>query len=162
MGATVATQQDYVVYQPAFVARTAALGKGSIVYYFAQVREACLIGERVVIGSNCFIGEGTLIGSDTRIQHGCFLPKRSRIGSRVFIGPNVTATDDKRPRVNHRDYNAQPPTIHDDASIGAGAILLPGVIIGKGAMVGAGSVVVRDVPAGETYYGAPAQRNGGR
>jgi acetyltransferase-like isoleucine patch superfamily enzyme len=149
--------QDFVVYPPSQVRHTAAIGKGSVIWPFSQIGEACLLGERVVIGSNCYIGDASVIGADTRIQHGCFLPRRSRIGARVFIGPNVTCTDDKRPRVGNRDYRAQPPVIEDDASIGAGAVLLPGVCIGKGAMVGAGAIVTRDVPPGVTYVGMPAR-----
>lgn len=65
--------------------------------------------------------------------------------------------DDKFPRVNNAAYHAQPPVIEDDASIGAGAVLLPGVRIGRGALVGAGAVVTHDVPAGAVVYGCPAR-----
>jgi len=156
------TAREFTIHQYAVVRRTASLGRGVIVYPFSQVGEAVLLGERVVIGSNCYIGDASMIGAGTRIQHGCFLPKRSRIGERVFIGPNVTFTDDRRPYVGNRDYHAQPPVVEDEASIGAGAVILPGITIGKHAMVGAGAVVVRDVPAGATYYGNPAKENGGK
>jgi UDP-2-acetamido-3-amino-2,3-dideoxy-glucuronate N-acetyltransferase len=153
--------QDFVVYPPSQVRHTAAIGKGSIIWPFSQIGEACLLGERVVIGSNCYIGDASVIGADTRIQHGCFLPKRSRIGHGVFIGPNVTFTDDRHPTVNNPHYLAEPPVVEDGASIGAGAVILPGVRIGVAAVVGAGAVVTKDVPPGETFVGIPAKPHPG-
>jgi acetyltransferase-like isoleucine patch superfamily enzyme len=75
----------------------------------------------------------------------------------VFIGPCVTMTDDRHPRVGNADYNAEPPVIGDDARIGAGVVILPGVVIGARAMVGAGSVVTSSVPAGAAVRGTPAR-----
>ena len=151
--------RDVIIHQPSYVDPTAFIGARSTVWWYAQVGYGCRIAEEVVIGSNCYIGRESTIGARTRIQHGCFLPNRTEIGARVFIGPNVTMTDDKLPRVGNKDYKAQPPIIEDDASIGAGAVILPGVRIGAGAMVGAGAVVTRDVPPGVTYVGMPAREH---
>jgi acetyltransferase-like isoleucine patch superfamily enzyme len=149
--------KDVVIHQPAYVAPSAFLGARSIVWYFSQVVDGVVIGEDCVIGSNCFIGFKTRIGARTRIQHGVFLPAHSILGEEVFIGPNVTCTDDKYPRAGNKHYRAEPPVISNRASIGAGAVLLPGVIIGVGSVVGAGAVVTHDVPDGETYIGIPAK-----
>ena len=97
------------------------------------------------------------MGDNVRIQHGAFIPNGTVIGHRVFIGPNVSLTDDRYPRAGNVDYVALPPILEDDCALGAGAIILPGVRVGKGAMVGAGAVVVDDVPAFTTVVGCPAR-----
>jgi len=159
MGASHGTK-DVIVHQPCFVDQTAFIGARSIVWYFASVGYGCRIAEEVVIGSGAYIGRESTIGVGTRIQHGCFLPNKTRVGAGCFIGPNVTMTDDKYPRAGNKDYLAEPPIIEDGASIGAGAVILPGVRIGASAMVGAGAVVTRDVPPGVTYVGMPAREHG--
>lgn len=135
-------------------------GVNCTVWQFATLCQDVLLGESVVVGSAAWIGRGCQIGSFTRIQHGVFLPNHTRVGERVFIGPNVTLCDDKYPMVRlsyEPTYHADPPILEDDCSIGAGAIILPGVRIGRGAMVGAGSVVSRDVPPKATFIGIPAR-----
>ena len=98
-----------------------------------------------------FIGEGS------RLQHGVFLPNGSRLGRNVFIGPNATFTDDRHPRVGNKYYIAEPPCLLDECSVGAGAVILPGVTIGKGAMIGAGCVVTHNVPDHAVVVGNPSK-----
>lgn len=140
-----------------FIDPSAILGPGSVAWHFSVILAKVVIGESVSIGSGCEIGRGSIIGDRTRIGAHVFLPPRSTVGADVFIGPNVTCTDDRHPRAGNADYVAEPPIIEDGASIGAGAILLPGVRIGAGAMVGAGAVVTRDVPARSVIRGEPAR-----
>lgn len=120
----------------------------------------------VRIGSGCSIGRGTEVGRGTvikdraRIGWNVFLPPNSFVGERVFIGPGTICCDDKHPRVpepSDPPYEALPPIIEDDAVIGAGVVLLPGVRIGKRAFVGAGAVVTKNVADGETVAGLPAR-----
>lgn len=139
-----------------FIDPSAVLGQRTKVWHFAVVLQECVIGDDVSIGSLAEIGRGTVIGNRTRIGHGVFLPPNSVIGEDVFIGPCVVFTDDKYPRANNADYDAQPPLIEDGASVGAGAVILPGVRIGAGAMVGAGAIVTRDVPPRGNVRGEPA------
>ena len=133
-------------------------GEGCVVWAFSTIGPHVLLGHHVVIGSCCYVGHSSIVGDEVHLNHGVFLPNHSILGDRVFIGPNATFTDDKHPRVNNPDYHAEPPIIEDDANIGAGAVILPGVRLGKGCTVGAGAVVTRHVPAGETWTGIPARR----
>ena len=134
-----------------------SLGIGTIIWSFVVVEDSVTIGEDCVIGTHTFIGKGTVIGDRTRIQTGVFIPRNTIIENDVFIGPRATLTDDKHPRVNNPAYHPQPPVIREWASIGAGAVILPGVTIGSGAMIGAGAVVTRDVAATVTAVGMPAR-----
>ena len=110
-----------------------------------------------MIGSGCWIGRNVRIGHGVRINHGCFIPSGTIIKNKVFLGPGVTLTDDKLPRAGNVNYKAQPPLILHGASIGAGAVILPGVTIGARAMVGAGAVITKDVPDDDTAMGNPAR-----
>lgn len=155
-GCTV-VQSDVQVADFAVVHQSTFLGMGTVVWSFAIVGSGVHTGPHCAIGSHVYIGMGSTLGESVRIQHGVFLPNRSQIGNRVFIGPNATFTDDRHPVVNNPRYKAEPPIVEDDASIGAGAVILPGVRIGRGAVVGAGAVVTHDVPPHTTVKGNPAQ-----
>ena len=146
----------------ATISREGDYGHGSQVYPYATIEDHCIIGDNCVVGSNVFVGSRSTIGSGTRIQHGAFICRGAQIGENVFIGPLAILTDDKHPVVGTVEphslyhYKAEPPILEDGCSIGAGAIILPGVRIGAGAMVGAGAVVTRDVPSQHTVVGIPA------
>jgi len=140
-----------------FIDRSATIGKGTEVWHFAVVLADCVIGANVSIGAGAEIGRGSRIGDNSRIGSGVFLPSNSIVGHDCFIGPRVCATDDRYPRVNNAEYEAEPPTFSDYCSVGAGCTILPGVKIGIKAIVGAGSVVTRDVPAGGKVYGEKAK-----
>lgn len=136
---------------------SASIGIGTKVWHFTVILADVVIGNNCNIGSCCEIGRGTKIGDETRIGFGTFLPPNSVVGSRVFIAPGVTCCDDRYPQVNNKHYDAEPPIIGNFVSIGAGVVLLPGVKIGEGALIGAGSVVTHDVPAGATLRGEPSR-----
>jgi UDP-2-acetamido-3-amino-2,3-dideoxy-glucuronate N-acetyltransferase len=138
---------------------TARFGSGCAVWHFAVVLQDVVVGDYVSLGSHCEIGRGSVIGDRARIGKGVFLPPKSQIGAEVFIGPGVTFTDDKHPRVSLASghYTAEPPIVEDFASIGAGAVICPGVRIGRRARIGAGAVVTRDVPAESHVRGEPAR-----
>jgi UDP-2-acetamido-3-amino-2,3-dideoxy-glucuronate N-acetyltransferase len=112
-----------------------------------EIPDSTTVHAPVWIGKNVYIGEGC------KVQAFAFIPDGVSIGERVFIGPHVCFTNDKNPP----SVNWANTWVDDDASIGAGAVILPGITIGKGARVGAGSVVTRDVPAGATVKGNPAR-----
>lgn len=136
---------------------SATFGEGCVQWQYSTICEGAKFGKDCVIGSNAWVGRGVTCGDHVRIQHGAFIANGSRIGNRVFIGPNVTFTDDKYPRVNNTHYLAEPPVIEDDVAIGAGAVICPGVRIGAGAIVGAGAVVTDNVCPHSTVVGIPAR-----
>ena len=127
------------------------------IYQFATVCSEAVIGPNTVIGSGAWIGKRVKIGAHTRIQHGAFIPNDTVIGSHVFVGPNSTMCDDKYPVAGNHAYRAEPPILKDYCSIGAGAVILPGVTIGEKSRVGAGAVVSRSVRPFAVVCGVPAQ-----
>ena len=132
-------RKDVVIYEPTYVHETAVIGPGTRIGAF------CDIGKRVVIGRDC------IIQCHVSISNGC------RIGDRVFIGPKATLLNDKYP-----PGEIKPVRVEDDVIIGGAAVILPGVTIGKKAVIGAGSIVTRDVPEGVVVRGNPARIVGSR
>lgn len=103
-----------------------------------------------------FIGPNAVIGEGCKIQAFAFIPDNVVIGNRVFIGPHVCFTNDKYPPSHGKWKNDPPTVVEDDVSIGAGAVILPSLRLGKGCRIGAGAVVTKDVKAGTTVIGSPA------
>ena len=136
---------------------TAVIHESATVWAFTVIGEGVLIGPNAVIGSHCYVGKGSTLGQGVHVQSGVFLPNHSTIEDFVFIGPHVVFTDDRYPRAGNTAYFAEPPIVRAGASIGAGAVILPGVEIGAGAMIGAGAVVTHSVPMGDLSYGVPAR-----
>ena len=145
------------VHPRASIDPSAKIGRNVKIWANANVLAGVTIGDNCSIGACSEIGKGSKIGKNSRISFGVFLPSNSVIGDDCFIGPSVTFTDDKNPVCGNTDYHAQPPVMEMWSSIGAGAVILPGVRIGKGALVGAGSIVTKDVPPGVIVKGNPAR-----
>jgi len=148
---------ETTVHEHAAVHAFATLGEGTVVWNFATVGRNVRTGPFCVIGSCAYVGHNSRLGESVRVQHGAFIPNGTVIGDRVFIGPNVTMTDDRYPVVVNPHYKAEPPVVEADVSIGAGATILPGVHLGTGCRVGAGAVVTHDVAAYTTVWGNPAR-----
>lgn len=122
-----------------------------------SIREDNKIGNNVSIGTNSVIEFGNKIGDDSRIHSNCFL-EMVTIGSYVFVGPNVVFTDDPHPMGCPKYKECKKGAIVEDfARIGANSTILPGVRIGKNSLIGAGSVVTKDVPADSVVAGNPAK-----
>lgn len=150
-------QTDGVCGMNSDIAKDLKIGKQSKVWSFCVIEDDVVIGNNTVIGAQCYIGAGTRIGDNVRIQTGVFLPRGTIVEDNVFIGPHVVATDDKYPVAGNRNYVPEPPIFANHCSIGAGAVILPGIIIGAYAMVGAGAVVSHDVKKGMLVTGIPAR-----
>ena len=123
----------------------------------ALVREDNVIGDDCSVGTNAVLEAGNRIGSGTRIHSGCFL-EHVTLGARVFLGPHVVFTDDPHPMCPRYLDCVLGATVEDDVSIGANATILPGIRIGAGSLIGAGSVVTKTVEAGVVVAGNPAVR----
>jgi acetyltransferase-like isoleucine patch superfamily enzyme len=123
----------------------------------ASIREDNVLGDDVSVGTNAVLEFGNRIGSRVRIHSGCFL-EMVILEDDVFVGPNATFTDDPHPMDCPRYKEcAGGAIVRRLARIGANVTVLPGVEIGQGALIGAGSVVVADVPAGMVAVGNPAR-----
>lgn len=146
----------------------ATVGAGSSIWGLACIRENAVLGSECIIGRGAYIEDGVVLGDRVKVQTNALLFKPARIGDDVFIGPAVVLTNDRYPRSStpdgqlkrEDDWTAEGVVIHDGASIGARSVLLPGVTIGRFAMVAAGAVVTRDVPDFAIVVGSPAHRVG--
>jgi len=133
------------------------IGEGSRVWQFSVVLAGAVIGRDCNINSHCFIENDVILGDSVTVKCGVYLWDGCRIGDRVFIGPNVTFTNDKQPRSKVYPDAFLPTVVMAGASIGGGAVILPGLTIGRGAMIGAGAIVTRDVPDHAVVYGDAAR-----
>lgn len=131
------------------------------VYHCCQIKEGAVIGEGTIIGHNTLVMDGAIIGRNAHIQGNTDIWNGVIIEGDVFIGPSVVFTNDKYPRVRESsDRSTWKRTfIKKGASIGANATIVCGVTIGEYAMVGAGSVVTKDVPPFALVYGNPAKQH---
>jgi acetyltransferase-like isoleucine patch superfamily enzyme len=149
------------------IGKNAILRSGTIIYcdvcigeefqtgHNVMIREKTRIGNRVAIGTATVIEGHTIIGDNVNLQSLVYIPTETCIGNQVFIGPNTVLTNDRYPPRNIGGLKG--PTLLDGAAIGANVTILPGICIGRGALVAAGSVVTRDVPDLMLAIGSPAR-----
>lgn len=133
------------------------IGKNTNIWQFCVILPDAKIGENCNVCANVFIENDVKIGSNVTIKCGVQLWDGISVEDNVFIGPNVTFTNDLYPRSKHYPENFSKTIIKQGASIGANATILCGITIGENAMIGAGSVVTKDVPANEIWLGNPAR-----
>lgn len=133
------------------------IGEETQIWQFAVVLKGAKIGRHCNICAHTFIESDVVIGDNVTIKCGVQLWNGLRIGNNVFIGPNVTFCNDKYPKSGNRGFDCLQTIVEDDASIGANATILPGIQIGRGAVVGAGAVVTKNIPSGRTVVGNPAK-----
>jgi UDP-2-acetamido-3-amino-2,3-dideoxy-glucuronate N-acetyltransferase len=136
----------------------AEIGEGTIIHDHVNLYK-CKIGKNCKIDSFVYIEEGVVVGDNCKIRPFVFIPSGVTIEDNVFVGPNVTFTNDKYPRVKG-DWVLLGIKIKSCASLGAGCVVLPGVTVGKEALVGAGSVVTKNVPERAIAVGNPARITG--
>ena len=127
----------------------------SMIADLASVREGCRVCRGAIIGRAVTMECNSVIGPRSRIQTACYITGEMVVEEDVFFGPEVCTMNDKY--MGARDVEYRGPHVKKGASVGSNSTLLPGITIGEGAVVGAGSVVTSDVPPGETYVGVPAR-----
>lgn len=136
---------------------TTSIGEGTRVWQFSVILKGARIGRDCNICAQTFIESNVVIGDRVTVKSGVQLWEGTRVEDDVFIGPNVTFTNDRFPRSKEYPEQFLDITIKRNASLGANATLLPGITIGEYAMIGAGSVVTKDVPAFAVVVGNPSK-----
>jgi acetyltransferase-like isoleucine patch superfamily enzyme len=138
-----------IIYAGVVIGDTVSTGHGAL------IREDNVIGDDCSVGTHAVLEPGNRVGNGTRIHSLCFL-EHVTLGQRVFLAPGVVFTDDPHPACPRYLDCVLGATLEDDVSVGGNVTVLPGIRIGAGALVGAGSVVTRNVEAGTVVAGNPA------
>jgi UDP-2-acetamido-3-amino-2,3-dideoxy-glucuronate N-acetyltransferase len=156
------------IHPTADVSPRAVLGEGCKVWHEAQVREGAVLGRNCILGKGAYVDFGVRIGDNVKVQNRASIYHGVTLEDGVFVGPHVVFTNDKLPRAvnadgtpkSEDDWEVGETLVREGASLGAGAIVVAGVTIGRFAMVGAGAVVTKDVPDYGLAYGNPARLAG--
>jgi acetyltransferase-like isoleucine patch superfamily enzyme len=156
------------ISKSANISKSAFIHPTSSIWDSTQVRESAVISENCIIGRNVYIGPGVMVGPSCKIQNNALIYEPTTIGFGVFIGPGVVLTNDLNPRAidslgnlkSSSDWTLSGVTIGNGASIGANVTCIAPVEIGNWSMIGAGSVVVNDVPDFALVVGNPAKQIG--
>lgn len=149
----------------AIVSEAAEIGAGTKIWHQAQVRERAKIGRNCILGKGAYVDFDVVLGNNCKLQNGVFIYHPATVEDGVFFGPGVIVTNDKVPRAvnpdmtlkTDADWEASPVWIGRGASFGAGSVILPGLRVGRWAMIGAGAIVTRDVPEHGLVVGNPAR-----
>lgn len=169
MGQNIPTiQADVRIHDTADVSAEAQIGPGTQIWHQSQVRERARIGSNCIIGKGVYIDFDVKVGDNVKIQNYVSVYHGVTIEDGVFIGPYACLTNDRNPRAitpegrlkSDADWQVGRIHVGYGAAIGAGAVILPNVTIGKFALIGAGAVVTRDVPAHALVVGNPARMVG--
>lgn len=136
------------------------IGEDTRIWQFSIVLDGARIGRDCNLNAHTLVEGDVVLGDRVTVKSGVYLWDGSRVADDVFIGPNATFTNDRKPRSKQYPAQFAGATIERNASVGANATVLPGMVIGEYAMVGAGAVVTRDVPAHAVVYGTPAAVKG--
>ncbi len=157
-----------MIHPTAEVSDDAKVGSGTRVWSHVQVREGVTIGKDCILGKDAYVDVNVRIGDRCKLQNGVFIFHGFNLEDGVFLGPGVMLLNDKHPRAinpdgslkSDDDWTVSAAVVRYGAAVGGGAVILPGVNIGRFAMVGSGAVVTRDVPDHAIVVGNPARLRG--
>ncbi len=157
-----------IIHPSADVSPGAAIGDGTRIWHYVQIREGVAIGTKCIIGKDVYIDAGVTIGNNVKIQNSSLVYHGVTLGDGVFVGPRVCFTNDLYPRAicpdgtlkDATDWTLALTNVEYGASIGAGAVIVAGITIGRFAMVAAGAVVTKSVPDFGLVKGVPARLSG--
>lgn len=153
------------VHPSADVDARATIGPSTKIWHQSQIREHAVIGSECVLGKGVFIDVGVQIGDRCKLQNGVYVYHGFSVDDGVFLGPGAMLLNDRSPRAinpdgsvkSADDWTASEGHVGYGAAVGGGAILLPGITVGRFALIGSGAVVTRDVPDHALVYGNPAR-----
>jgi UDP-2-acetamido-3-amino-2,3-dideoxy-glucuronate N-acetyltransferase len=162
------TDRTVYIHPTADVSDKATIGPGTKVWHQCQVREGAVIGRRCVLGKGAYVDRGVRVGDLCKLENGVSVFHGFTLEDGVFLGPQAVLLNDKHPRAINAngspkvdaDWTVSNGLIAYGAAIGGGAVVLPGVTVGRMAVVGAGSVVTHDVPERGIVTGNPARLRG--
>jgi UDP-2-acetamido-3-amino-2,3-dideoxy-glucuronate N-acetyltransferase len=159
---------DVHIHAGAEVSDNAEIGPGTRIWNEAQVRESAVVGRECILGKGSYVDIEVTIGDRCKLENGVFVFRGATLENGVFLGPGAMLLNDKNPRATNpdgslktaADWEVSPTVVETGASVGGGAVVLPGIRIGRHALVGSGAVVTQDVPEHGVVYGNPARLHG--
>jgi UDP-2-acetamido-3-amino-2,3-dideoxy-glucuronate N-acetyltransferase len=159
------TMKSSFIHETAVVSQDAKIGSESSIWNQVQVREHATIGDNVILSKNVYVDAGVYIGNNCKVQNNVSIYHGVTLEDGVFVGPHVCFTNDKIPRAinkdgsrkNKSDWTVSKTKVCRGASIGANTTILPGITIGRFAMIAAGSIVTKDVPDFGLIVGSPGK-----
>jgi len=151
--------KNFFNHPTAIIDKNCAVGKNTKIWHWSHISESSIIGENCIIGQNVFIGEGVKIGNNVKIQNNVSVFSGVEIENNVFCGPSVVFTNVKNPRSflpRNKEYDST--LVKANATIGANSTIICGVILNEDCLIGAGSVVTKDIKPNFLAYGNPAKQ----
>lgn len=155
-------ESDYYIHESSYIDEDVIIGKGTKIWHFCHLQKGAVIGENCSLGQNVNVSNHVKIGNGVKIQNNVSLYEGVEIEDYVFCGPSMVFTNDLTPRSRYPKGNIgyKKTLIRHDASIGANATIVCGHTIGEYALIGAGAVVITDVPSHALMLGIPAMLKG--
>ncbi len=148
---------NFFLTESTIIETDVSIGENTKIWYFTHIREHAKIGSNCNIGDYCYVDKKVIIGNDCRIGNQVSIYDGVIIKDKVFIGNGVRFTNVRKPKASKRSDRFLDTIVDDNVSIGAGAIIVGGVKIGKNSIIGEGAVVISDIPEGVFAVGNPAR-----